>query len=517
MATKIYLPELAESMTSATLTTWLKRSGDHVAMGEPIAELETDKTTVELPAPADGILDDIQVLEGTEGVAVGSVLAMVRDASDPVIERERTPSVQTEVRLPELAESMISATLTTWFKRPGDSIVAGEPIAEIETDKTTVELPAPADGVIDVIHVAAGTEDVAVNTVLATLRSTDNSRKNPDVVDAPIRIAVELSAKGVAAPLSTPRQVEPVTPQGSVVAALSSDVSATPLARSMAALAGIDLVSLSASIGGRQVTKADVEQQLNAPLTTKTEAAVASPRARATVTTASLLDGDHTDEPLTAMRRVTAERMVVAKQTVPHFYLEVSCSVDRLLALRELKNAASGTYNVTVNDVVVRAVALALTAVPQANSAWTGDAVRVFEAVNVAVAVTTPAGLVTPVVRGADTKDLQTIAAELRELTTRARDGRLQPSDYTGGTCTISNLGMFGVSSLYAILNPPQSCILGIGAIESRPVVRDEAVGVGSVMTVTLSADHRAIDGVIGAEFLLAFKQFVEDPNKVFG
>ena len=518
MATEICLPELAESMTSATLTTWLKRPGDHVAMGEPIAELETDKTTVELPAPADGILDDIQVLAGTEDVAVGTVLAVVRDVSEPAIQRELTPSVTTEVRLPELAESMTSATLTTWLKRPGDRVATGEPIAEIETDKTTVELPAPIDGVIDAIHVAAGTEDVAVNTVLATLRSSDNGRKNRDVADvAPIRSAAELSAEGATASLSAPRQVQPASPQVSVVAALSSDVAATPLARSMAALAGIDLVSLSASIGGRQVTKADVEQQLNAPLTPKTGAAAASPPARATVTTASLLDGAHTDEPLTAMRRVTAERMVVAKQTVPHFYLEVSCSVDRLLALRELKNAASGTHNVTVNDVVVRAVGLALTAVPQANSAWIGDAVRVFEAVNVAVAVNTPAGLVTPVVRAADTKDLQTIAAELRELTARARDGRLQPADYTGGTCTISNLGMFGVSSLYAILNPPQSCILGIGAIESRPVVRDETVGVGSLMTVTLSGDHRAIDGATGAEFLRAFKQLVEDPHQVFG
>ena len=195
------------------------------------------------------------------------------------------------------------------------------------------------------------------------------------------------------------------------------------------------------------------------------------------------------------------------------FYLEVSCSVEDLLARRKRANAVSGAIAITINDLLVRAAGLALTVVPEANSIWTGDAVRIFESVDIAVAVSTPSGLVTPVVRSVETKTVQQIAAELRDLTKRARKGQLKPGDYTGGTCTISNLGMFGVSSLFAILNPPQSCIFGFGAIEQRPVVRDQNVVVESMMTVTLSADHRAIDGKTGAELLQAFKKLVEDPE----
>jgi len=217
------------------------------------------------------------------------------------------------------------------------------------------------------------------------------------------------------------------------------------------------------------------------------------------------------------MRRVTAQRMAEAKRSAPHFYLEVECAVDRLLALRDDASPRGGTDAPTVNDVVVRAAALALRQVPLANSAWTGDAVRVYDRVDLAIAVTTPAGLVTPVVRAADAKPLAAIAAELRQLAKDARAGRTQPADYQGGTCTISNLGMYGVTSLYAILNPPQSCILGVGAISERPVVRDGAVTVGSMMKVTLSADHRAIDGATGAELLRALKVLLEDPQRVYG
>lgn len=240
---------------------------------------------------------------------------------------------------------------------------------------------------------------------------------------------------------------------------------------------------------------------------------------------AAVPDLPHEDRPLTAMRRVTARRTAEAKRSAPHFYLEVECAVDRLLARRNAENAAAGGVPATagragaptVNDVVVRAAALALREVPLANSAWTGDAVRVYDRVDLAVAVTTPAGLVTPVVRAADTRTLAEIAGELRRLAADARAGCLPPADYQGGTCTISNLGMYGVASLYAILNPPQACILGVGAVTERPVVRAGAVAVGSTMKVTLSADHRAIDGATGAELLRALKGLLEDPQEVYG
>ncbi len=499
MSSEIILPELAESMTSATLTTWLKQPGDSVRSGEPVAEVETDKTTVEIEAPTDGILDRIQVAAGTEDVAVGTVLAVLRDVDG---EEKDTPvddgvfrsnvsdsgqAVTMEVRLPKMTESMAVATVTTWLRQPGQVVRAGDPIAEIETDKTTVELESPAGGILDVIHVAAGTEDVPVDTVLATLRLSGDgdvveTRESGSVQDKPNSdVAAELPFKPTA----------------------SEAVEATPLARQMSALAGLNLASISGTGPAGQITKADIERQLRGGAASRES-------------TEPVSDSAHADEPLTAMRRVTAERMTMSKQTVPHFYLELSCSVEHLVAFRKRANAVSGALPITVNDLLVRASGLALAKVPQANSAWTGDAVRVFETVDVAVAVSTPSGLVTPVVRAAETKAVQTIAAELRDLATRARKGQLKPDDYTGGTCTISNLGMFGVSSLFAILNPPQSCILGFGAIEQRPVVRDQKVVVESMMTVTLSADHRAIDGKTGAELLQALKGLLEGPGSLF-
>ena len=540
---EVRLPELADAMASATLAAWLKKPGDPVTAGEPIAEVETDKTTVELEAPADGVLADIRVAAGTRDVAVGALLAVVREdggAREPEPTADSAPPL-VEVRLPELADAMTSAMLTAWLKEPGDPVTAGEPIAEVETDKTTVELEAPAGGVLAEIRVAAGAAAVAVGTVLALVR--EGAPGETGTEDAPVRTAAALGIETSepARPLGTagtdeaaPGQ-EPAAGGGSAdalppvsstasddVLRAPTDVPATPLARRMAELAGLDLSRVTGSGNGGRVTKADVERLLRpsresgrarGPLGTP-EPEPASPAAPAIAPGSDL---PHSDHPLTAMRRITAQRMADAKRSAPHFYLEIECVVDELLQLRQTPSPTGGTDAPTVNDVVVRAAALALREVPLANSAWTGDAVRVYEQVDLAVAVTTPGGLVTPVVREADTRTLAEISAELRRLAADARAGRLQPAAYQGGTCTISNLGMYGVSSLYAILNPPQSCILGVGAITKRPVVRDGAVAVGSMMTVTLSADHRAIDGATGAELLRALKALLEDPQRVYG
>ena len=508
MSSEIILPELAESMTSATLTTWLKEPGDSVRLGEPVAEVETDKTTVEIEAPADGILDQIHVEAGTEDVAVGTVLAVLRDVEREteetsvdkgVVQSDVSGSEQAgtmEVRLPEMAESMAVATVTAWLRQPGQMVRTGEPIAEIETDKTTVELESPADGTLDVIHIAAGTEDVPVDTVLATLRLSEG------IVETRDGGLGQDKAVSTVVGATPPRRVMPEV-KSDDEGSTSDAIAATPLARQMSALVGLDLARVTGTGLAGQVTKADIERQLGSRSSNK-------------ATTTPLPDVPHADESLTAMRRVTAERMTMSKQTVPHFYLELSCSVEDLLARRERANAVSGANAITINDLLVRAAGLALATVPEANSTWTGDAVRIFESVDIAVAVSTPSGLVTPVVRSVETKTVQKIAEELRDLTMRARKGQLKPDDYTGGTCTISNLGMFGVSSLFAILNPPQSCILGFGTIEQRPVVRAQSVVVESMMTVTLSADHRAIDGKMGAELLQTFKKLVEDSEDLF-
>ena len=541
---EVRLPELAEAMTSATLSAWLKNPGDPVAAGEPIAEVETDKTTVELEAPADGVLADIRVAAGTRDVAVGALLAVVREAARA---GERGPTADSEpwvveVRLPELADGMTSATLTAWLKTTGDSVGAGEPIAEVETDKTTVELEAPAGGVLAEIRIAAGADAVAVGTVLALLHQSPSvasgmpgapagaadlpaaaTSKPPPGTSGAGEVRGSLTESG---PPDTPAAVSAATsddvPQARSDAPAAQDLPATPLARRMAELAGLDLGGVTGSGAGGRVMKADVERLLRSTRE-RTTAPVpafepaAEPAVPAAPIPAPAADLPHSDRPLTAMRRVTAQRMAEAKRSAPHFYLEAECAVDALLALRAAAVPAGGAEAPTVNDVVVRAAALALREVPLANSAWTGDAVRVYERIDLAVAVTTPAGLVTPVIRAADTKPLAAIAAELRERAADARAGRLQPADYQGGTCTISNLGMYGVSSLYAILNPPQSCILGVGAVTERPVVRDGAVAVGSMMTITLSADHRAIDGATGAELLRALKALLEDPQPVYG
>ncbi|MCY4637993.1 MAG: dihydrolipoamide acetyltransferase family protein [Acidobacteria bacterium] len=469
---EVRMAELADSMTSATLTAWLKHSGDRVTAGEPIAEVETDKTTVEIEAPADGVLADIRVAAGTEAVAVGTVLALVRKGA------------------------------------PGEAATQGGPAENTGSPEAGASVPTPPAGAVDTAEglPATATAGVAADAIAPPSAGADARIRKPPAggvgVDAPVGATTPPDDAG-------PAFVE---------------VPATPLARRMAELAGLDLSGVTGSGDDGRVMKVDVVRLLRSAAAPGAAGAPAAEPAAPARPPAPTSDLPHTDRPLTAMRRITAQRMAAAKQSAPHFYLEIECAVDRLLAVRDEAAAASdaaspaGDAGVpTVNDVVVRAAALALREVPLANSAWTGEAVRVYDRVDLAVAVQTPAGLVTPVVRAADTRTLPEIAAELRRLATDARAGRLQPADYQGGTCTLSNLGMYGVSSLYAILNPPQSCILGVGAIVERPVVRDGKVTAGAMMTVTLSADHRAIDGVTGAELLRALKALLEDPQQVYG
>ena len=426
---------------------------------------------------------------------------------------------------------MTSATVTAWLKRVGDRVTAGEPIAEIETDKTTVELEAPVTGVLEDIRVAPGTEDVAVGAVLAVLRegaSTPEAVRSTDTdqdgalsaapSEAPAGALSATPSEAPAGAKHPPEASAPLPARPRVVSAAgpSAAVPATALARRMAAIAGIDLTAIQGSGDHGRVGKVDVERVLAARNARGPEAPSAPTAAVSArqLPRPELSEAAHEDRPLSTMRRVTAERMARAKQTVPHFYLEMDCAVDRLVARRDEATAAGEPL--TVTDVIVRAIALALGEVPLANSAWTGEAVRVYETADIAVAVTTPTGLVAPVVRAAGGKQLRAIATELRDLVERARSGRLAPAEYSGATFTVSNLGMYGVSSLFAILNPPQSCILGVGVVEPRPVAHDGTVVVGMMMTLTLSADHRAIDGATGAEFLRALRRLLEHPDDVF-
>ena len=500
--TEIRLPRLADSVTSVRFGAWLKQEGDRVAAGEPIAEVETDKTTVELEAPAAGVLCELRVVPGADGLEVGAVLGRI---APDVGKAPGAPGGQDETRP----------------ARPDE----GAP------DRSGPGAPAPEPGP------PAGAVSVEASAVPGA--------------------AIEGRAGAPAPPAGLPAApVEPPPASGDAPARDPAAAPAsTPLALRMAAAAGLDLSAVRAAGPDGRIRKTDIDRALaerrgapgegdapSAPVALSREGStavgapsgdgapsgaggepfaaavepVSSPAAPASPAEAGA-SGDaeppHHEQPLTAMRRVTATRMQEAKQTVPHFYLRTECRVDAALrflaaAKRHLPDAPP-----TLTDLVVRAAACALRAVPAANSAWVDGAVRVYERVDVAVAVNTPHGLVAPVVRGADGKDLGTVARETRVLAARAREGRLAPAEYAGGTFTVSNLGMYGVESLYAIVNPPQSGILGVGAAARRPVADGDAVGVGAVMACTLSADHRVIDGAAGAELLQAIKSRLEQPG----
>jgi pyruvate dehydrogenase E2 component (dihydrolipoamide acetyltransferase) len=424
-----------------------------------------------------------------------------------------------EVRLPELGESVTHAKLTAWLKREGDRVSAGEPIAEVETDKTNVEIEAPAAGVLETIHVRAGTDRVPVNELLALIadRAPADQTGSADAMSRSGSLEREHSSGPTLLKPDPPPEGDrprpalakerPIVVPG--VAGPDSSQSAiprSPLAARMADAAGLSLADIPGSGPGGRITKNDVDAVLRPP--NHAQVAVSSPVAVPRLVEDSAA---YDVRPLSPMRRVAAERLLHAKQTIPHFYLQTDCAVDQVSRIRQELNARADE-KLSVTIFVIRAVALALRKVPAANSTWVDGAVRVYHSADIALAINTPSGLIAPVIRQVEQKSLLMIAHEVRALSERARAGRLKPEEYSGGTFTISNLGMYGVTSIYPIINPPQSCILGVGAIEERPVVRDHAVGVGSMMTCTLSADHRAIDGATGAEFLAAFRKLIEDP-----
>jgi len=423
------------------------------------------------------------------------------------------------ILMPALSPTMTEGNLAKWCKKEGDAVVAGDVIAEIETDKATMEVEATDEGRLGKILVAEGSEGVAVNTPIALLLEDDE--------DASALDAMPAETKPVAAALSpapetpAPEKPEPVKPAATPAAGEGGRVIASPLARRMAEQAGLDLASLQGSGPHGRIVKRDIEAALVAAPATPVVAATApaAPVAQAPMPADALLP-PFTEQPLSTMRKVIAQRLSQSKREAPHFYLTIDCAIDRLLETRAALNAKSpedgdGAYKISVNDFIVRAVALALRQVPAANASWAETAIRLYERADVAVAVAVDEGLITPVLRGADGKGLAEISREMKDFAARARAGKLMPEEYQGGTFTVSNLGMFGIREFAAVINPPQGCILAVGAGEQRAVVRDGALAVATIMTCTLSTDHRVVDGAIGAAFLTAFKGLIEDPLKM--
>ena len=431
-----------------------------------------------------------------------------------------------KIEMPQLSSETEGATIAAWLVAVGDHVEKGDVIAELETDKSTLELESPASGTIAGFVVPEGIEGVMPGTILATIdadaveESTPAAAEHEEVGEGAARVARSTEAQPAAEPPSTSSGSDDAATEVSAEEADGLRRS-TPLARRAAADRDVDLKTVAGSGSGGRVLEEDVlrsaaaspEPSQHEPVSAA-DSAVAVRNAPGAPT--ADLKGSYSSVRLSAMRKTIARRMTEAKQQVPHFYLRARCSMDAVVEIRARLNrdlvAVGRDLKISVNDFIVRAAGLALRDVPEANVSFAGEAMHVFEDVDIAVAVATPGGLVTPVVRNADQKGLSTLALEVGELAAQARSGQLRPEQYQGGSFSISNLGMYGIESVYPILNPPQACILGVGAAEEHPVVREGEIVVGRVASLTLAADHRAVDGAIAARLLAAVRDRLEDP-----
>lgn len=419
------------------------------------------------------------------------------------------------VTMPALSPTMTEGTLSRWLKAEGDKIRAGDVIAEIETDKATMEVEAVDEGVLGKILVQAGTEGVAVNTPIAILLEDGEDASALANVPAPAAPktvpATAPAASAASAPVSAPAPA-----QGQQVPSGGPRVFASPLAKRLAKESGVDMLALRGTGPHGRIVKADIERAIRqgaAPASTTKPSAAASQIPAGDDYEVNAFGMAYRKVPNNNIKKITAKRLVESKQTVPHFYLTVDCRLDALMAARQdINDQADGAYKLSVNDFLIKAAAMALKAYPLANVSWTDEAVHQYLKADVSVAVATPNGLITPIVRNAEDKGLVQISNEIKELAKRARDGKLKPEEFQGGSFTISNLGMFGIREFGAIINPPQACILAIGAGEQRAVVEKGEIKVRTMMSCTLSVDHRAVDGAIGAEYLQVFKKYVENP-----
>lgn len=396
-----------------------------------------------------------------------------------------------EILMPALSPTMTEGTLAKWHRKEGDKLKPGELIAEIETDKATMEVEAVEEGIIGKILINSGVNNVPVGSVIALLIEEESDREL-------------LNSYQVKIQKNTPNQEKAEVKKSEIVPIeaknlISKDdvrIVASPLAKRIAADKGIDLKYISGSGPRGRIVKQDVEG--NTAISRQSRNSVS-----------------HTLEPLTNMRRVIAKRLVESKQTVPHFYLNIECNLDKLLAVRADLNSIDG-YKISVNDFIIKATAMALAKSPEANSSWSEEGIIRYNNIDVAVAVAISGGLVTPILKNADQKTLLELSNEMKLLAAKAKEGKLTPEEYQGGSFSISNLGMFGIKEFAAIINPPQSCILAVGAGIKAPAVVNGVLGISTIAQMTLSCDHRVVDGAVGAKFLSYFKDYMENPIKMF-
>jgi len=548
MAEVVKMPKMSDTMTEGVMAKWHKKVGDKVKSGDVLAEVETDKATMDLESYWDGTILFIGVEEG-KAVPVDAVIAVIgkegedykaaldaegaaapateEKAAEKPAEEKEAPKAEsgaaaltdadlekmgvTVVRMPLLSDTMTEGVIAEWHKKVGDKIKNDDILADVETDKATMEVMGYADGTLLHIGVEKGAA-AKVNGIIAIVgpEGTDISGIL-NQGDAPAKPAADQKSD---APVKEAASSEPAAAEvAEPASADGSRLKASPLAKRIAKEKGIDLAQVSGSADGGRIIKKDIENFK--PAAAPAKSADAAPAEKSAPALAAYIGEEKfTEKPVSQMRKVIAKRLSESLFTAPHFYLTMSIDMDAAIAARAKMNDFS-PVKLSFNDMVVKAVAVALKQHPNVNSSWRGDVIRYNEHVNIGVAIAVEDGLLVPVVRFADGKSLSRISAEVKDFAQRAKAKKLQPSDWEGSTFTVSNLGMFGIDEFTAIINTPDSCILAIGGISQVPVVKNGAVVPGNVMKVTLSCDHRTVDGATGAAFLQTFKALLEEPVRL--
>jgi len=534
MAEIVRMPKLSDTMTEGTIAKWHKKVGDKVKSGDLLADIETDKATMEFESFQDGVLlhigipekqavpvDAIIAVLGKEGEDIKAILAEASNAKktevgtkqDAAVNnvKQETPSEKKPlppgvevVRMPKLSDTMTEGTIEKWHKKVGDKVKSGELLADIATDKATMEFESFQDGVLIYQGIKEG-QPVAVDAIIAIL-----GKGGEDVNAILSSVASSSSQSGGAqkteastsSTSKTATQTSTVTAQKVTTATSTTAngrIKASPLAKALAKEKGIDLSRVNGSGDGGRITKFDIENYKGGSGAKSTFVGVES----------------YTDEPASQMRKTIARRLLESKNGAPHFYLNIECDMDNAIATREAINKVS-EVKVSYNDMIIKACAAALRKHPRVNSSWMGDKIRLNHHIHIGMAVAVEDGLLVPVIRFADGKTFSDIAAETKSLGKKAKDKKLQPQDWEGNTFTVSNLGMFGNESFTSIINSPESCILSVGAIRAVPVVKNGAIVPGNTMKLTLACDHRSVDGATGAAFLQTLKTYIENPVTMY-
>jgi len=540
MAEVILMPRLSDTMTEGVIAAWHKKVGDAVKKGDLLAEVETDKATMELESYKDGVLlhvgsdkggklqvNDLLAIIGTPGEDISSLIKQNSGNTVTGPEKKETTPVPAAVPaivspatidiakmdevvlMPRLSDTMEEGVIAAWHKNVGDAVKKGEVLADIETDKATMELESYKNGTL--LHIGAQKgEKIPVNGLLCIIG--EKGKVDIDAIIAATKSGVSPQPVAQSSKASSGPATASTTQIVTSASTENGRVKASPLAKKLAAEKGIDIKAISGSGDGGRIIKADIDNYKtpateNVQPVTKVTAAASIPLAAFTGST----EEGYTDIPNSQMRNVIAKRLGESKFSAPHFYLTMEINMDNAMAARTQLNEISPA-KISFNDMVVKAVALALRQHPAINASWMGDKIRRNHHIHIGIAVAIEDGLIVPVIRFADQKTLPQIASESKELAGKAKNKKLQPNEFSGNTFTISNLGMMDIEEFTAIINPPDSCIMAVGRIKEIVVRKGEGFGVSNVMKVTLSCDHRSVDGASGAAFLQTFKKYLENP-----